>query len=311
LVRPIGEALKKTEEKLGSLDRQHAAAFAGLSELKSETAKLARALARPEVRGRYGEIQLRRVAELAGMTPYCDFQEQASHRDAEGRLLRPDMIVHLPNQRLVAVDAKTNTDAYVQAASAPTPEAQEDLLERFADQMADQVTRLARKGYWREFDGSPDFVVMFVPGDQFLDAALARRPDLLDKAAEQNVILASPSTLIALLRAVAVGWREQTFADAARELMELGRVLHERAANVLEHAASVGKSLNDAVERYNRFVGSWESRLTPTLRKFEDAGATSGKELTPLPVVETRAATLLLFDAVGRERDAASADRAT
>ena len=290
LLKPISETLKRTDEKLALMGKEWASDRASLVEhirgvaaqsdgLRAETMKLAKALSKPEVRGRYGEIQLRRVAELAGMTSYCDFAEQASHRDDAGRLLRPDMVVKLPNDRVIAVDAKCNTYAYVQAAEATDDVVREECLERFARHVSEQVSALSKKGYWAELDGSPDFVVMFVPGDQFLDAALARRGDLLEKAAEQNVILASPSTLIGLLRAVAVGWREKRIEEQARELFELGRELHDRAATAFANIASVGKALTAAVERYNKFVGSYESRLEPTLRKFEDAGVKSGKEL--------------------------------
>jgi DNA recombination protein RmuC len=173
----------------------------------------------------------------------------------------------------------------VQAAEAPDDAAREECLERFAKNMSDQVTLLAKKGYWAELDGSPDFVVMFVPGDQFLDAALARRSDLLEKAAEQGVILASPSTLIGLLRAVAVGWREKRIEEQARELFELGRELHERAAVAFEKVAGLGDALTRAVRQYNEFVGSYELRLEPTLRKFEEAGVRSGKELPDVSAV--------------------------
>lgn len=293
LIRPMSETLRRTEEKLAGL-------AAASSELRTETGRLVRALSKPEVRGRYGEVQLRRVAELAGMRAYCDFSEQESQRDGEGRLLRPDMIVRLPNERVIAVDAKANLQAYVEAASAATDEEREEHLERFARHVADQVSSLSRKQYWSEFEGSPEFVVMFVPGDQFLDAALARRPDLLERAAEENVILASPGTLIGLLRAVAVGWREKRLEEQARELFDLGRQLHERAAVAFEHIADLGGAIDQAADRYNRMVGSLESRLLPTLRKFEEGGARSPRDLPDLPEVTTttRQSTLLF------ERDA-------
>jgi len=290
LVRPIGETLKRTDDKLAALEKEWAADRAGLAEqirgmsaagesLRAETHRLAKALSKPEVRGRYGEIQLRRVAELAGMVAYCDFCEQASQRDDGGRLLRPDMVVRLPNDRVIAVDAKTNTYAYLEAIDAKTDVERDECLDRFARHVADQAQALSKKGYWSELDGSPDFVVMFIPGDQFLDAALARRSDLLDKAAEQNVILASPATLIGLLRAVAVGWREKRVEQEAKELFALGRELHDRAATAFGFVARMGESLDTATRRYNDLVGSLESRFQPTLRKFEEAGVKSGKEI--------------------------------
>lgn len=299
LIKPISETLRKTDEKLAQIEKERTSAYAGLVEqvkgmaeignqLRSETGRLVRALSKPEVRGRYGEIQLRRVAELAGMAAYCDFCEQESQRDQDGRLLRPDMIVKLPNDRVIAVDAKTNTYAYLEAAEAATPEEQEACLERFATHVAEQVVALSKKRYWAEFEGSPEFVVMFMPGDQFLDAALARRPDLLERAAEVGVVVASPSTLIGLLRAVAVGWREKRIEDQAKELFRLGRELHERAAVAFSYVAKLGGALETAVNRYNEFIGSYQSRLEPTLRRFEEAGARSGKDLADLPEVTVR-----------------------
>ncbi len=282
LVKPIADTLKKTGEKLAVIEQAGA-------ELRTETGKLVRALREPHVRGRYGEIQLRRVAELAGMQNYCDFFEQDQSRGADGAALRPDMVVRLPNSRSVVVDAKTNIQGYMDAINAPNPEEAERQLERFARHVSDQATALARKKYWAQYDGSPEFVVMFIPGDQFIDAALSRQPELLERAAEQNVILASPSTLIGLLRAVAVGYREQQLASAAEELRVLGKEFHERVAKAMEHFAGLGKALNQAVERYNDFAGSYERRLEPVMRRFEDGGVKSAKELPVLPAIEGHA----------------------
>lgn len=289
LVKPIGEVLERTRLQLSALGARVDESKSSAEDLRKETERLTRALARPEVRGQYGEIQLRRVAELAGMTAYCDFSEQVSQRGDDGSVVRPDLIVRLPNDRVVAVDAKTNILAYVEAASATDSAAREQALERFARHVEEQVGKLSGKRYWSAFEGSPDFVVMFVPGDQFIDAALARRPGLLEEAARQNVILASPSTLIGLLRAVAVGWREHGLAEEARTLLGLGKELHERVAVVLEHARGLGRSLNGAVESYNKFVGSVDSRVLPTLRKFEKEGVTSGRELAEPAEIEVRA----------------------
>lgn len=285
LVKPIAETLKETRTRLDGL-----AATSG--ELKDETVRLARALSKPEVRGAYGEIQLRRVAELAGMRAYCDFDEQASQRDDQGRLLRPDMIVRLPNDRMIVVDAKANLQAFLEAAGAKTPEEAELCFDRFARHVDEQVTALSKKQYWAEFDGSPEFVVMFVPGDQYVDAALSRRADLIERAAQQNVILASPSTLIGLLRAVAVGWREKRLDEQAKELFELGKQLHERAVAAMTHVVSLGKAIQQAAQRYNDMAGSLESRLMPTLRRFEESGARSAKELPGLVEVDVRVRAL-------------------
>jgi len=300
LVKPIAETLRKTDEKLAEMERARTGAYAGLVEqvkgiaeanqlLRSETGRLVKALSKPEVRGRYGEIQLKRVAELAGMVAYCDFAEQHSQRNDAGQLLRPDMVVKLPNDRVIAVDAKTNTYAYLEAAEAGTPADVEACLERFAGHVADQAVALGKKKYWAEFEGSPEFVVMFMPGDEFLDAALARRPELLERAAEAGVIVASPSTLIGLLRAVAVGWREKKIEDQAKELFRLGRELHDRAATAFGYVDRLGKALDTAVGRYNDFVGSYQSRLEPTLKRFEEAGARSGKDLPEVAEVTVRA----------------------
>lgn len=296
LIKPIGETLEQTRARLERLEKDRAATSSALEQqlrqvaegqagLREETGKLVRALREPHVRGRYGEIQLRRVAELAGMTGYCDFAEQESARDAEGKLLKPDMIVNLPNQRVVAVDAKTNIRSYLDALEADSPERAEEHLQRFAGHVAEQAAALGKKGYWRSFDGSPSFVVMFIPGDQFIDAALSRRTDLIETAAQQGVILASPSTLIGLLRAVAVGWREERLAAEAQELFTLGRELHERASVAFGHMGSLQKAIHATVDRFNSLVGSVDSRLMPTLRKFEDAGASSGKVIKDIPAV--------------------------
>ncbi len=291
LVKPISQTLKETREKLEELEKTRTKAFATLYEqvtqmtsanaqLKDETGRLTKALSRPEIRGRYGEIQLRRVAELAGMTRYCDFTEQSSVRDPEtGKLLRPDMIVTLPNERKIVVDAKANIDSYIQAVNAQSDEERQEHLEHFARNIVDQTKKLGDKKYWSLYKDSPDFVVMFVPGDHFIDAALSQRPELIEIAAENNVILASPSTLIGLLRAVAVGWREYQLAEEANELLKLGKELHSKAAIAFGYAASLGKSIGQTVDRYNQFASSVESRLMPTLRKFEDTGVKSAKEL--------------------------------
>jgi len=296
LVKPIGDTLTATREKLEQLDKSRTESFAklmthieavtGASDgLRAETQRLTKALSRPEIRGQYGEIQLRRVAELAGMTSYCDFSEQTSVRDGDGNMLRPDMVVRLPNDRVIAIDAKTNIYAYIEACNAATDAEREDHLKRFARHVGEQAKKLAAKRYWSQYDGSPDFVVMFVPGDHFIDAALAREPSIFEDASQQGVILASPSTLIGLLRAVAVGWREHSLTEEAKELFALGKELHERAAVAFEHAGKLGDSIRQSVERYNKMVGSIDGRLVPTLKKFEEAGAKSGRgihELKPL-----------------------------
>lgn len=293
LVKPIAETLKKTEEKLVDIDRKNAGlaqqvgdATQASFDLRKETARLVQALSKPQVRGRYGEIQLERVAELAGMRSYCDFASQDFMRDAEGNLLRPDMIVRLPNERVIAVDAKTNLEHYLQAVDATTPELAEAALVRFAEHVANQTRLLSKKGYWKELQSSPELVVMFVPGDQFIDAALQRRPDLIELAANHNIVLASPSTLIGLLRAVHVGWREKSLTDNALELFKLGSELHKRLGTAFTYADRLGRNLETALKSYNEFVGSVDGRLMPTLRKFEELGAQTGTPAGELREVE-------------------------
>ncbi len=303
LVKPIGETLAATKVKLEQFEKSGAESFTKLmtqvdsvtgasAALRDETAKLTRALSKPEIRGQYGEIQLKRVAELAGMTSYCDFTEQASQRDSAGNLVRPDMIVKLPNNRVIVVDAKTNINAYMEAVNETDEKKREEHLDRFARNVSDQAKKLSDKAYWAAWEGSPEFVVMFIPGDHFIDAALQRRPELLETAAQRNVILASPSTLIGLLRAVAVGWHEQKLGDETRELVRLGVELHERAGAAFEHASKLGDSIRMSVDRYNNLVGSIDSRLVPTLKKFEETGAKSAKALTELKPLDGVTRTL-------------------
>lgn len=300
LVRPIAETLKKTDEKLGSIAEQWTGDKAALAErlraitegndlLRAETSRLVRALREPQVRGRYGEVQLRRVADLAGMRGYCDFAEQEGTRDSEGRLLRPDMVVKLPNGRELAVDAKANLKPYLDALEASDPASADAAMEAFAHGVAEQASALAKKGYWRQYEGSPEFVVMFMPGDQFVDAALAKRPDLLELAWSQRVLLASPASLIALLFAVGVGWREERLAREAEELRALGAELHERARVAFEHVKGLGDALDRAVGKFNEFVGSYQRRLEPHLKRFEAAGLKGGRELPELGAVTMRA----------------------
>lgn len=297
LLKPIGAALEKTQQELGRIEKVRAETYAGLTtqvrgiaevntELRQETSRLVRALSNPAVRGRYGEIQLQRVAELAGMQKYCDFDLQHSVEGDDEKRQRPDMVVKLPNGRVIAVDSKMSLKWYLEALETEDPEAQERALAQFADDFVRQVQNLARKNYWSSFDSSPELVVMFVPGDQFVDAALQHRPDLIEKSAQLNVVLASPSTLIGLLRAVHVGWREKSLSDSAQELFVLGRELHDRVATAMGHAGKLGQDLRRTLKDYNGFVSSVDSRLLPTLRKFEERGVASGKEIEALGTVD-------------------------
>lgn len=299
---PMRETLGRAEKQLVELTKHLDVSRKTTEGLREETETLVRALSRPEVRGRYGEIQLRRVAEIAGMQPYCDYAEQDTVRGADGKLLRPDMVVWLPGGRVIAVDAKAPMDAFLAAAEQRDPDAQEEKFKLFARRVTQHVDDLSRKGYWAEYEGSVDFVVLFLPGDHFLDAALAREPDLIERAAQKNVIMASPGTLIGLLRAVAVGWTQHEFAEQAGELIELGKELHGRAQNAWAHLATLGKRLDLSVDAYNDAVGSIEHRLTPTLRKFEELGARGKGELQELPPVDVKPRKgEILFEADERE----------
>jgi DNA recombination protein RmuC len=307
LVKPISDTLQKTDEKLQALEKERVTSYASLAEqvramqsegttLRTETAKLVKALREPQVRGRYGEVQLKRVAELAGMRAYCDFAEQSSVMGDDGTVRRPDMIIRLPNGRELVVDAKANLKPYLDALDAQSPDEVEACLRRFADGIADQARKLARKGYYADYDGSAEITVMFVPGDQFVDAALAKRPDLLDVAASHNVILASPGSLIALLRAVAVGFAEARLTKETLELRDLGKQLHDRASIALDHVAKLGRALETTVKSYNAFVSSYESRLEPAFRQFEAAGVKSSKELPKVEQVTIATRSLALTD---------------
>lgn len=281
LVGPIAQTLTKADAQIRELEKERQLAYAGLreqmlavnqvsAELRQETGNLVRALRDPKVRGTYGEVQLRRVAELAGMREYCDFVEQDHTRDQDGAALRPDMIVRLPNGRELVVDAKANLKPYLDALEATNEQDRQSALDRFAEGIRRQAELLAGKRYWRNYQGSPEQTVMFVPADSFLDAALARRPGLIEEAAERRVVFATPSTLIALLRAVAVGFAEVRVTEHARVIQRLGKELAERVGKVAELLGEVGEQLERTSGKYNELVGSWESRLGVTLRRFQE-----------------------------------------
>ena len=302
LVAPLADALKQTREEIGKVAQGHAGIaqqvrgmLAANQDLRSETGRLTQALRKPNVRGRYGEIQLERVVELAGMRRWCDFGVQSNLRDGDQKLLKPDMVVRLPGGRVIAIDAKTSIDSYLDAVDATDEVRREALLDRYAANVVEQVQKLGRKEYWSQLEAL-EMVVMFVPGDQLIDAALERRPDLVEMAAERNVVMASPSTLIGLLRAVHVGWRERELSDSAEELFRLGRELHERAAIALEHASRIGDAIRATAKRYNEFVGSVDNRLVPTLKRFEERGARSGKTLAELRELDEGARKIQSLD---------------
>ncbi|MBN2577475.1 MAG: DNA recombination protein RmuC [Pirellulales bacterium] len=311
LVKPVKESLGKVDSVLKEIENKRIEAYTGLTTqvqslretqdlLKNETANLVNALRRPHVRGRWGEIQLRRVVEMAGMLEHCDFTEQETVADEENRL-RPDLIVHLPGKKQIVVDAKTPLAAYLDAIEADE-ETRAAKLQDHARQLREHILKLSRKSYFDQFETAPDFVVMFLPGEVFLSAAWECDPNLIDFAIDRNVMLSTPVTLIPLLRAVAYGWRQELLADNARQISALGKELYDRIRIWSDHLGKVGKGLSDAIKAYNDSVGSLESRVLPSARKFKELGAAGqSNEIEELSSVETltrepRAPELLLAE---------------
>ena len=299
LVSPLIETLKRYDAQIQEMEKTRQTAYGSLEEqlrnlamvnqqLQKETGTLANTLkGGPAVRGRWGEMTLRRVAELAGMSEHCDFTEQENFESATGRQ-RPDMIVHLPNGREIAVDAKAPLQAFLEAAAATTEDERTLRLARHAQLVRDRMKELSAKAYWDQFDPAPEIVVLFLPGESFFSAALEQDRTLLEDGMQKHVVIATPTTLIALLRAVSFGWRQEKIAQNARQISALGKDLYDRVRTFLSHFEGIGSSLKRATESYNRAVGSLESRVLPSVRRFKELGAATGDSIAELePVDET------------------------
>lgn len=293
LVEPLRESLRSVDEKIGVLEKARESAYAALREtlkgvadtqnaLQSETGKLVQALRKPSVRGRWGEVQLERTVEFAGMVDYVDFQQQETVEDDEKRRLRPDMVVRLPNQKRIVVDAKAPLDAYLDAIEAPTEALHQEALNRYARGIREHIRLLSSKRYFRQFEQTPEFVVLFLPGEVFFSAALHQDPQLIEFGTGENVIIATPTTLIALLKAVAYGWKQEAMAEEAARISQLGKELYERIATVADHLNRLGRALGNATDSYNSAIRSIDSRLMVTARKFESLTSTQERELPGL-----------------------------
>ena len=297
LVKPIQDALENAQKQIGELEKTRVDAFSAMrtqlatmttdqQQLKQETRNLINALRQPQVRGQWGELTLRRVAELAGMVEHCDFFEQESNT-TPGGTIRPDMIVRLPERGLLVVDVKTPLDAYLEAVEAENDEARKVALQRHARNVADRVRELAGKAYWSQFSTSPEFVILFIPGDQFLSAALSENPALLEDALRQKVVLATPTSLVALLKAIAYGWREVSLAHNAEEIRKLAVEIYDRLMPFTQHLARLGRQLEGSVKAFNEAVGSLEGRVLPSARKLTELGIPGKGSLENLSELET------------------------
>jgi DNA recombination protein RmuC len=302
LVEPIAESLGEIGSRLEQLEVSRREAYAGLSQqvrslyesqelLRDQTGNLVTALRNPQARGRWGEMQLRRVVEMAGMLPHCDFEEQSTVTTEDGRI-RPDVVVHLPGSKTVVVDAKVALDAYLAAVEESDDVQCKAKLVQHARQVRTHVDKLAAKSYWTQFSEAPDFVVLFVPGDSLLGAALEHDPGLMEHAVANKVLLATPVTLIALLRAVAYGWQQEALADNARQIADVGREMQDRVLTFVKHFGRVGRSLDRAVEAYNDAAGSLEHRVLVQTRRFTELGVNETEIPAPAPI-DKRARSLV------------------
>ena len=306
LVQPIKEALIKSEQQMHAIEKDRKHAYGALqqhletmslnqSALQNETRNLVQALRRPEVRGQWGELTLKRLAELAGMVEHCDFYTQESIK-TEDALQRPDMIVRMPDGREIVVDVKTPLDAYLTAVDAGTDEEREHALLRHCKNVKQRVNELASKAYWNQLQNTPDFVVLFIPGDQFLSTALDYDPNLLEEALSKQVILATPTSFVALLRAVAYGWRQEQLAENADKIRDIGEELYQRLAVFSDYLSKLGKSIETSTKHFNSAVGSFDTRILPSARKFKELGINEKKSINQPEQVETAPRSLETTD---------------
>jgi DNA recombination protein RmuC len=297
LIKPINDALQNTSKQIHDIEKERKESYGNLrstieqmsqgqQSLQQETKNLVQALRRPEVRGQWGEMTLRRLAELSGMVAHCDFFEQ-THTVTETGSIRPDMIVRLPENREIIVDAKTPLDAYLSAMQATDDQIRCQELKRHTQIIRQKVKELASKNYWAEFSQSPEFVVLFIPGEHFLSAALELDQKLLEDAIQQNIILATPTNFIALLRTISYGWKQQALADNANKIRELGETLYKRLNVFTSHLTKLGSSLNNTVENFNKTVGSLERQVIPSGKRFLDMGIRAKDEISTVTEIDT------------------------
>ena len=304
LVKPLKDSLEKVDGKIGELEKSRAGAYAELREqvkslatqqleLRNETGNLVKALRTPHIRGRWGEIQLRRVVELAGMLQYCDFTEQETVATEDGRI-RPDVIVRLPGNRTIVVDAKVPFEAFYESVTTADEVIRVERLKEHARLVRAHIGALSRKSYWETVQPTPEFVLLFLPGENFYSAALEQDPKLIEDGINQRVIIATPTTLIALLKAISYGWQQEQRAANADEVGKLGKELYDRMRTFVNYFADIGRNLDRALESYNKGVGSLEARVLVTARKFKERGAIAGEEIDPVEPVDKSTRTLSL-----------------